>query len=268
MYFGRLDSNKQKQAHYSDRFWRNVQIPHESLEKYPLLGEEHEVLSRRVTILASYVELGDWVVWVEARENLQALIALKKMGYEILSEMSALDYLDSKGGFEVFYQLLSLQAKRRMRLKVFLPKGESLESVYSCFASANWSEREMYDMFGIFIENHPYLKRILMPDDWQGHPLLKSYPLQGDEAAQWYEVDKIFGREYREVVGAENRDPSRIDRYDSERFARIGHEVPKGAVLEEQGGEKVTPISYQEEGGVPLIKKIKPQKSRELKERR
>jgi NADH-quinone oxidoreductase subunit C len=68
-----------------------------------------------------------------------------------------------------------------------------------------------------------------MPDDWVGHPLLKTYPLQGDEHAAWYEVDKIFGKENRDIIGPENRDPARIDRYDSKRFSRVGYEVPFGA---------------------------------------
>lgn len=66
-------------------------------------------------------------------------------------------------------------------------------------------------MFGIIFEGHPCLQRLLMPHDWVGHPLLKSYPLQGDEYAQWYEIDRIFGKEYREIIGAEQRDSARID---------------------------------------------------------
>lgn len=125
----------------------------------------------------------------------------------------------------------------------------------------------MYDMFGILPLGHPYPKRILMPDDWVGHPLLKSYPLQGDEAAQWYEVDTIFGKEYREVIGAEQRDSARIDRYDSTRFSHLGYEVEYGAEVKE-GAEKPQPIMYQEEEGVLFVTKLKPENSKELKERK
>ncbi len=62
-----------------------------------------------------------------------------------------------------------------------------------------------------FDKNTPIWKRLIMPHDWVGHPLLRSYPLKGDEFAQWYEVDKIFGKEYREVVGKEQRDSARVD---------------------------------------------------------
>jgi NADH-quinone oxidoreductase subunit C len=109
-------------------------------------------------------------------------------------------------------------------------------------------------MFGIEANGHPFMKRILMPYDWQGHPLLKTYPLQGDEFAAWYEVDKIFGKEARDEIGPELRDTARVDRYDSQRFARLGHEVPKG--VEVSGDEPKTEQTYQEDGGVFLIKKF------------
>jgi NADH-quinone oxidoreductase subunit C len=131
-----------------------------------------------------------------------------------------------------------------MRVKCRIKPEQAIESVVDVYKSANFAEREMYDMFGIYVNNHPYLKRILMPEDWQGHPLLKTYPLQGDEFASWYEVDKIFGKEYRDIIGPENRDPARIDRYDTKRFSRVGYEVPFGADISE--GEKPNPIEYSE----------------------
>ena len=141
---------------------------------------------------------------------------------------------------------------------------QAIESVTSVYKSADWAEREMFDMFGVIVNNHHYMKRILMPDDWQGHPLRKSYPLHGDEAAQWYEVDKIFGKEYRDVIGPEQRDAGRIDRDDTKNFARIRHEVGYG---EEPSAAKTT-MEYQEEDGVFLIKELKKEKSEVLKARR
>ena len=80
--------------------------------------------------------------------------------------------------------------------------------------------------------------------DWYDHPLKKTYPLQGDEAASWYEVDKIYGKEARDIIGPELRDTARVDRYDSERFARLGFEVPKGTKI--TGDEAPTKQDYQE----------------------
>ena len=136
---------------------------------------------------------------------------------------------------------------KRIRIKCFLQKDESLESVTSLFKSANWSEREMYDMLGVKVVNHPNLKRLIMPDDWYDHPLKKTYPLQGDEAASWYEVDKIFGKEARSIIGPEQRDPAAIDRYDTTRFARLGHEVPFDTDISEFEPEAVLlPLVLQE----------------------
>lgn len=82
-----------------------------------------------------------------------------------------------------------------------------------------------------------------MPDDWEGNPLLKTYPLHGDEFASWYEVDKIFGKDAREAIGPENRDEAKIERYDSKRFSRVGYEVPFGAELNAEN-EAQTDIEY------------------------
>jgi NADH-quinone oxidoreductase subunit C len=182
-------------------------------------------------------------VEVNHQDNYKAIELLKnECGYEMMSEMSAVDYLAQSGEFEVFYQLLNLKERKRVRVVCRIEQGLAIESIVPLYKSANFAEREMYDMFGIVVNNHPFLKRIIMPDDWEGHPLLKTYPLHGDEFAQWYEVDKIFGKDAREAIGPENRDPSRIDRYDTKRFSRVGREVPFGADISE--GEPETPIEY------------------------
>ena len=259
--------NAQKQVNYKDRFYVAPSIPRESIENDAIYYSDVQNLGEQVAILESYIERGTLVVWVEKDSVFKALEALKKIGYDVLSELSAMDYLESKGGFEIFYQLLSMHKVKRLRIKTFLKKEERIESVSGLFSSANWSEREMYDMFGILPLNHPYPKRIIMPDDWVGHPLLKSYPLQGDEAAQWYEVDTIFGKEYRDVIGPEQRDPARVDRYDSTRFSHLGYEVGYGEKVKENK-EKPCPIMYQEEDGVLFVKKLKPEFTKELKERK
>ncbi len=222
--------NLQKKAYYTDRFWVAPRVPRESIEKDEVFSKDFESLTKECPIKEAYLEVGQMVLIIDPKDNLKVLKHLKeKLGYEILSELSAIDYLAQDGEFEIFYQLLSLQKRKRIRVKCRIKEGEAIESVNSLFRSADWSEREMYDMFGIEVNNHPYLKRLLMPDDWVGHPLLKTYPLHGDEAAQWYEVDKIFGKEYREIIGPEQRDAAFVDPNDTCNFARIKHEVPRCA---------------------------------------
>jgi NADH-quinone oxidoreductase subunit C len=187
--------------------------------------------------------LGQMIVEINYEDNFKAIEILKEeCAYAQLSEMSAVDYLAKDGNFEVFYQLLNLKDVKRMRLVMRIEQGLAVESVVPLYKSANFAEREMFDMFGIISNNHPFMKRILMPDDWEGHPLLKTYPLQGDEFASWYEVDKIFGKDAREAIGPENRDQTNIDRYDTKRFSRVGYEVPFGADI--STGETKTEIEY------------------------
>ena len=97
-----------------------------------------------------------------------------------LSTVTAVDRYPSEPRFEVVYHLHSIERKERIRLKCRL-RGEAaeIESVTSVWAGANWYEREIFDLFGIRILNHPDLRRIMMPDDWEGHPLRKDYPVTG-----------------------------------------------------------------------------------------
>lgn len=245
----------QRKVYHTDRFYQPIATPKVETIKSNF-KEVLESLQKEVNVLNSYVEIDQAVFYVPKEQVLKALEMLKSMKYNILSEMSAIDNLASDGTFELFYQLTSHEkshkGRRRLRVKCVLQENESMLSVSSVFACANWSERECYDMFGIKFLNHPFLKRILMPIDWVGNPLLKTYPLKGDEFASWYEVDKIFGREYRDVVGPEQRDSARIDRNDSINFSRIGKEVPKGAAP----SDVVHEISYQETNKPPILQKF------------
>jgi len=185
------------------------------------------------------------VIHIDASQNFEVMKTLKEAcGYTQCSEQSAVDYLAKDGEFELFYQLLNITEAKRVRVICRIKQNEAIESIEPLYKSANFAEREIFDMFGIKVNNHPFLKRILMPDDWEGHPLLKTYPMIGDEFASWYEVDKIFGKEYRDVIGPENRDQARIERYDTKRFSRVGYEVPFDADI--SAGETKTDIEYSE----------------------
>ena len=105
--------------------------------------------------------------------------------YDFLSDLTAVDRFHDHPRFEVVYHLYSLQFKRRIRLKTRVEEGQEIPSVTPVWGTANWHEREVYDMFGIGFEGHPDLRRILMPEAWEGHPLRKDYPLQA--SPKWWE---------------------------------------------------------------------------------
>ncbi|MGB3961809.1 MAG: NADH-quinone oxidoreductase subunit C [Sulfurimonas sp.] len=245
----------QAKAYYTDRFYVAPQVPKEAVESDAVFAADLAAIKAKFAVSDAYIQVGQMVVYINAADNYGVLEFLRdELAYTQLSEMSAIDWLAKDNTFEIFYQMLSMSKRKRIRIKFFINKGQAVNSVEKLFRCADWSEREMYDMFGIEANGHPFMKRILMPYDWQGHPLLKTYPLQGDEFAAWYEVDKIYGKEARDIIGPEIRDTARVDRYDSERFARLGFEVPKGTEI--TGNEPRNVESYQEEGGVFLIKKF------------
>src|SRR5215831_6399068 len=97
-----------------------------------------------------------------------------------LSSITAVDRYPAEPRFEVVYFLHSIERNARLRLKARLAGGEpAIESVTSVWRGANWYEREVFDLFGIQFRNHPDLRRILMPEGWEGHPLRKDYPITG-----------------------------------------------------------------------------------------
>jgi NADH-quinone oxidoreductase subunit C len=100
--------------------------------------------------------------------------------FRYLSDLTAVDLYPSEPRFEVVYHLLALEPYQRLRLKVRL-SGDNprVESVVPIWPGANAFEREVFDLFGIQFDGHPFLRRILMPDDWEGHPLRKDYPTTG-----------------------------------------------------------------------------------------
>ncbi|RXJ86195.1 NADH-quinone oxidoreductase subunit C [Arcobacter sp. CECT 8985] len=258
----------QKKSYFSDRFYVTPTISRIDVNQDEIFANDVKYLSSKVDILDKYIQKEHLVLYINPNDNLKVIEILKnELEYDMMIDISAIDYLASKDGFEIFYELLSMSKNKRLRLKFFIQEKESINSVYGLFKMANWAEREMYDMYGVKILNHPNMKRILMPNDWQGHPLRKTYPLQGDEFAAWYEVDKIFGKEARDVIGPEIRDAAAIDRYDTTRFSRLGHEVAFGDEVTKDNEQK-TSKQYLEDDGVKFIKKFKEEDSVTLKERK
>ncbi len=104
-----------------------------------------------------------------------------ELQYNFLSDVCGVDYPEREKRFEVVYNLYSIRNRWRVRLKINVGENESVPSITSIWEGANWHEREVFDMFGVKFENHPDLTRILMPDDWVGHPLRKDFPLTKEE---------------------------------------------------------------------------------------
>ncbi len=257
--------NKQKKAYYNDRFYVVPQIPKDNPDTDEIFYKDYQELKKNFKIKEAFIQRGQLVVIINPQDNKKVLKFMRdSLEYTFLTELSANDYLEKDGEFEIFYQLLAMNKRKRARVKCRIKENEAIESIYTLFKSADWSEREMFDMLGVKINNHYNLKRIIMPDDWNGYPLRKDYPLQGDEAAQWYEVDKIFGKKYRKIIGPEQRDSARIDKKDTKNFSRIYHGVPYGT----KPSEKPIKQDYQEEDGVFFVDEFKKENSKVLNTRR
>jgi NADH-quinone oxidoreductase subunit C len=101
--------------------------------------------------------------------------------YDYLSDVTAVEFRDLEQPIEVVWHLRSLPYRRFIRIKAQIERGQKLEapSVWDIYRGADWLERECYDMFGIIFSGHPDLRRILLPEDWEGYPLRKDYPLAG-----------------------------------------------------------------------------------------
>lgn len=100
--------------------------------------------------------------------------------FNYLSDVTCVDWHPSEPRFEVIYHLLSIPHKERVRLKVRLSgENPALDSLTPVWPGANYFEREVFDLFGVRFNGHPYLRRIMMPENWEGHPLRKDYPVEG-----------------------------------------------------------------------------------------
>ena len=119
--------------------------------------------------------------------------------FEQLSDMTAVDYYpETKPRFHVVYQFNSYEQILRLEVRVPVNSDDlSIDSVEPVYPNANWFEREIWDMFGIKFEGHSDLRRILMPHDWEGHPLRKDYPLGYEEVQFDFNFDEIKKRKPR-----------------------------------------------------------------------
>ncbi len=127
--------------------------------------------------------VGDWTIIAPAAKVLDVLRHLRDVpdaSFDLLSDLTATDWPPrAEGRFDVIYCLYSTRHRHRVRVKVKVADRQPLASVTSVWPGANWLEREVYDMFGVNFTGHPDRRRILMPEDWQGFPQRKDYPLEG-----------------------------------------------------------------------------------------
>ncbi|MDE2907463.1 MAG: NADH-quinone oxidoreductase subunit C [Acidobacteriota bacterium] len=126
--------------------------------------------------------VGDWTVIVAVDRLLDVMRFLKDDAstlFDYCSDVTAADWPPREKRFDVVYCLYSTRLRHRLRVKVRVGEEDPVESVTQLWPAADWLEREVYDQFGIDIVNHPDLRRILMPEQWQGYPQRKDYPLEG-----------------------------------------------------------------------------------------
>lgn len=130
-------------------------------------------------------------------EVVQFLRDTPTLSYTYLENLCGVDYLGRNPRFEVVYHLLSFAHRHRVCLKVGVPEDDPTVPTFTkLWPTANWQERETYDMYGIIFTGHPSLQRILMPDDWEGHPLRKDVPLGYEEVAFTFNQDQIYAQKH------------------------------------------------------------------------
>jgi NADH-quinone oxidoreductase subunit C len=123
---------------------------------------------------------GELTLTITPEQIRSAAAAMQAAGYNFFEDMTAVDWFPSSPRFQLSYHLLSHTYKEYIRLRVLVDGADpSVESITPVWPAANFYEREVFDLFGIRFEGHPNLRRILMPDDWEGHPLRKDYPVEG-----------------------------------------------------------------------------------------
>jgi NADH-quinone oxidoreductase subunit C len=123
---------------------------------------------------------GELTLTIAPGEIRAATQTVQAAGYNFFEDLTAVDWFPASPRFQLSYHILSHGYKERIRLRVMVDESEpAVESITGVWPAANYYEREVFDLFGVRFEGHPNLRRIMMPDDWQGHPLRKDYPVEG-----------------------------------------------------------------------------------------
>ena len=150
----------------------------EAVAGHALAGEIEELFPG--AIVDAKIQSDGPVFYIDPARIVDVCSYLKEQqNFEQLAGVTAVDWWPVTPRFEVVYLLHSYSQNSRIRLLVRVAEGEELDSVCPVWRGANWYEREVFDLFGVQFRNHPNLERILLPADWQGHPLRKDYPVHG-----------------------------------------------------------------------------------------
>jgi len=152
---------------------------------HPAVAPLRQRFGRDIIALVTF--RGEATVLVERARIVEILTFLRHepgLRYNFLSAIQCCDWLGHGPRFEISYQLLSMERHARLRIKIGVSESSLVvPSVTAVWHTADWLEREIYDMFGISFDGHPDLRRILLPDDWEGHPLRRDEPIGGEEVA-------------------------------------------------------------------------------------
>lgn len=125
-------------------------------------------------------DFGELTLTIASTEIRAACSTVQAAGYNFFEDMTAVDWYPGEPRFQLSYHILSHALKERIRLRVLLDEAQpSVDSITPVWPGANFFEREVFDLFGIRFADHPDLRRIMLPDDWKGHPLRKDYPVEG-----------------------------------------------------------------------------------------
>jgi NADH-quinone oxidoreductase subunit C len=123
---------------------------------------------------------GELTLAIDKDDIVPALRALHAGSFDFFEDMTAVDWYPSIPRFQLTYHLLSLTTRQRVRVRAMVDESDTTaESITTLWQGANYYEREVFDLFGIRFAGHPNLRRIMMPDEWKGHPLRKDYPVEG-----------------------------------------------------------------------------------------
>jgi NADH-quinone oxidoreductase subunit C len=144
-----------------------------------------------------------------AREQIVAVCTALRdtaaLGFDCL-DLTAVDWWPGEPRFQVVYHMAALDRAQRLRVKVALAGEDAhVATISTLWPGANWLEREVFDLFGIVFDGHPDLRRVLMPEDWEGHPLRKDYPVQIKLPVTTYESLGMTTEEFKENIAADRK---------------------------------------------------------------